>query len=413
MADLDRGGIARCRLCGAALRASLIDLGATPLANALVTPAEEARGADPTFPLHVRVCAACLLVQVEETVPPDAIFADYPYFASVSSSWVLHARDCAAAMTDRFALDTRTTVLEIASNDGYLLRHFAARGMTVLGIEPAANVAAAARARGIATEVAFFSLALARRMTVRAGLIVACNVLAHVPDMVDFVRGIALLLAPDGVALFEFPHLLRLLEGVQFDTIYHEHYAYLSLLVVERVLSKAGLRVFDVEELPTHGGSLRVLACHHAARHEAEARLHAVRAAERAARLDTLAGYAGFAARAATVQQRLRQYLAAQRQAGRRIAAYGAAAKGATLLNSSGITAADIAFIADRAPAKQGRRMPGCRIPIVPPAALFAAPPDDVLILPWNLAAEIADELAPLRQAGTRLWVAVPALRML
>jgi SAM-dependent methyltransferase len=411
VADLDRGGLARCRLCGAPLRTSLVDLGATPLANALVSPADEARGPDPVFPLHVRVCAACLLVQVEETVPPAAIFAEYPYFASVSSSWVAHARECATSMTARFALDARARVVEIASNDGYLLQHFAARGIAVLGIEPAANVAAVARARGIPTEVAFFSASLARRMTVRADLIVACNVLAHVPDIVDFARGIALLLAPDGVALLEFPHLLRLLEGVQFDTIYHEHYAYLSLLVVERVLAAAGLRVFDVEEWPTHGGSLRVLACRDAASHAAQPGLAAVRAAERAARLDSLSGYSGFAPRVASVQRGLAQYLAAQRQAGRRVAAYGAAAKGATLLNTSGVTAADIAFIADRAPAKQGMKMPGCRIPIVAPAALFAAPPDELLILPWNLAGEIAAELAPLRQAGTRFRVAVPALR--
>ena len=411
--NLVRRQLARCRLCGTELRHSLIDLGATPLANALVTPERAAQGPDPVWDLHVRVCACCKLAQVETVVPPGAIFADYPYFSSVSSSWVAHARRCAEAMIARFALGGRSLVLEIASNDGYLLQHFAARGIQVLGIEAAANVAAVANARGIPTETAFFDHALARRLAVRADLLVANNVLAHVPDLAGFVAGVARALAPQGVALFEFPHLLRLIESVQFDTIYHEHYSYLSLLVVERALAQAGLRAFDVIELPTHGGSLRVLACHDGAAHGAQPGLAAVRAQERDAGLHRLAGYGGFAARVAAVQRGLREFLAACRRDGRRVAAYGAAAKGCTLLNTSRVGAPDIAFVADRAPSKQGRLLPGCRVPIVAPEALQASPPDDLLILPWNIADEIAEELAALRRAGTRFWVAVPALRAL
>lgn len=410
--EIPATGMTRCRLCGAALRHSLVDLGTTPLANALVTPEQAAYGPDPCWPLHVRVCAACLLAQVDTIVPPDTIFSDsYPYFSSVSAGWVAHARAFASQMCARFGFGAHSLVLEIASNDGYLLQHFAARGVPVRGIEPAAGVAAAAMARGIPTETAFFSEAFARRLALRADLVVANNVLAHVPDLAGFVAGIAHVLAPDGIASFEFPHLLRLIEGVQFDTIYHEHYSYLSLRVVEHVLTAAGLRAFDALELPTHGGSLRVLACRRGAPHAAQPGLAAVRAQERAAQLDSLAGYGGFAARVTAVQRGLAGFLAAARAAGRRVAAYGAAAKGCTLLNTSGVTARDIACVADRSPAKQGKLLPGCRIPIVAPAALLDAPPDDLLILPWNIADEIAREMAALRDAGTRLRIAVPALR--
>jgi SAM-dependent methyltransferase len=414
VAHMVQGGVAPCRLCGATLRHSLVDLGSTPLANTLVTPAEAAEGPDAVWPLHVRVCESCLLVQVDRIVPPETIFRDYPYFSSVSSSWVAHARRCAQAMIARLGLGAQSLVLEVASNDGYLLQHFVARGIPVLGIEPAANVAAAAQGRGVRTEVAFFSLPFARSLAargIRADLLIANNVLAHVPDITGFVAGIAEVLTPRGVALFEFPHLLRLLEGMQFDTIYHEHYSYLSLLVVEHLLARAGLRAFDAMELPTHGGSLRVLACRTAADFTETAGLDALRAQERAARLDAPAGYEGFADRVAAVQAGLRAFLAARRASGRRVAAYGAAAKGCTLLNTSGVTAADILCVADRSPAKQGRLLPGCRVPIVAPAALRRDPPDDLLILPWNLADEIAAELHDLHAAGTRFWVAVPAMR--
>jgi SAM-dependent methyltransferase len=404
----------RCRLCGAALGRTLVDLGATPLANALVTPAQAAEGADRAWPLKVLVCDNCLLVQVDTVVAPEEIFADYPYFSSVASSWVAHAARFCAEACDRFGLDGRSLVLEIASNDGYLLQHFVARGVRVLGVEPAANVAAAARARGIATEVAFFDASFAADLAgrgVRADLICANNVLAHVPDIGGFTRGLARVLAADGVVCLEFPHLLRLLEGVQFDTIYHEHYSYLSLLVVERVLAQAGLRAFDVTPLATHGGSLRVFACHAEAGFAAQPGLAALRAEEAAARLDAPAGYAEFAARVAEVQRGLRAFLAGARAASRRVAAYGAAAKGCTLLNASGVSAKDILYVADRSAAKQGRLLPGCRLPVVAPERLWCAPPDDLLILPWNLADEIVRELAPLRGAGTLFWIAVPELR--
>jgi SAM-dependent methyltransferase len=403
-----------CRFCGDVLARSLVDLGATPLANALLTPAQAAADADRAWPLHVRVCDRCLLVQVDTVVPPAEIFSDYPYFSSVASSWVAHAARFCDEACARFGLDARSRVVEIASNDGYLLQHFLARGVPVLGVEPAANVAAAARARGIPTEIGFFGEAFAAGLAargVRADLVCANNVFAHVPDIAGFARGIARVLAANGVVSLEFPHLLRLIEGVQFDTIYHEHYAYLSLLAVERVLARAGLRVFDVAPLATHGGSLRVFACHAGADFAAEPALAALRAAEAAAGLDRPERYAGFAPLVAGVQRGLRAFLAGAHAAGRRVAAYGAAAKGCTLLNTSGVTAADIVYVADRNPAKQGRLLPGCRLPVVAPEALWQAPPDDLLILPWNLADEITQELAPLRAAGTLFWVAVPELR--
>ncbi len=401
----------RCRLCRAALPTTLIDLGDMPLANALPTPAQAARGADPVYPLHVRLCHDCGLAQADDAVPPAEIFADYPYFSSVSASWVAHAAAFAGAVAARMALGRGATVLEIASNDGYLLQHFQARGIGVLGIEPAANVARVAVARGIPTRIAFFDRACAAALAgegLRAELVVANNVLAHVPDPGGFVAGIAAVLAPEGLVSIEFPHLLCLLAGVQFDTIYHEHLSYLSLGVVERMLSAAGLRACAVERLPTHGGSLRVFACHQAAHWPDGPGLAEVRDAEAAG---LAAAAAGFAARAAAVRCGLRRFLDAAAGAGRRVAAYGAAAKGATLLNACGVSAADIACVADAGTAKQGRLLPGCRVPIVAPARLRQARPDDILILPWNLADEIAADLADVAAAGTRLWVAVPALR--
>jgi hypothetical protein len=399
------------------LQRNLIDLGSTPLANCYVTPEEAARGADRPYPLQVLVCDQCLLVQVGETVPPEAIFAaDYAYFSSFSASWVAHAQRYAATMIGRFHLDATSLVAEVASNDGYLLQHFHAMDIPVLGIEPAAGVAAAARRIGVRTEQMFFGADTAAGLAAqygRADLIAANNVLAHVPDLPGFVAGFATMLHPEGVATFEFPHLLSLLQLVQFDTIYHEHFSYLSLLVVERVLRDAGLCVFDVECLPTHGGSLRVFACHANARHAPLPGLGVVRAREAAAGLDRPETYDGFARKVARIQLGFREFVASEHARGRRLAAYGAAAKGNTFLNSCGITAADIICVADRNPGKQGKLLPGSHIPVVSPEALAAQRPDDVVILPWNLAEEVAAELAPLRFAGTRLWVAVPEARAL
>ena len=403
-----------CRLCGSPLTHSFVDLGATPLANSYVTSEQLSRGGERSYPLHARVCEACLLVQVDETLPPDAVFpADYAYFSSVSSSWVAHARRYAEAMIERFAPGLQASVMEVASNDGYLLRHFRDRGVPVLGIEPAANVAAAARAIGVPTEEAFFSADTAPEIVARHGqadLVAANNVLAHVPDLVGFIAGFENVLKPEGVATFEFPHLVNMIRQAQFDTIYHEHYSYLSLLVVERVLARAGLRAFDAEQLPTHGGSLRLYACHDAASHVPLARLPAIRAIEAEAGLHDLAAYDSMAPKVDAIVGEFIDFVADIHGQGRRLAAYGAAAKGNTFLNACGLTAADIVCVADRCAAKQGRFLPGSHVPVVTPEALAAAHPDDVLILPWNIAAEIAAELHPLC-AGSRLWVAMPTLR--
>ncbi|MFA5122780.1 methyltransferase domain-containing protein [Zavarzinia sp.] len=403
-----------CRFCGAPLTRTFVDLGKTPLANSYVTAEDVAAGRDKSYPLHARVCDSCLLVQVDEVVPAEDIFSDYAYFSSYSPGWIEHAKRYAEAMIARFGLGPQSLVVEVASNDGYLLRHFVERGIPVLGVEPAANVAEVARAAGVPTEVVFFHRDSGRDLAARgfkADLMAANNVFAHVPDIKGFAAGFAEVLKPEGVVTFEFPHLLNLIEQVQFDTIYHEHYSYLSLVVVERVLGSVGLRVFDVEELPTHGGSLRVFACHAGAGRAQEAGVAHVRAREAAAGLDRPEGYDGFAPKVAAVKAGFLAYLREAKAAGKRIAAYGAAAKGNTFLNYCGVTADDILMVADRSPAKQGRLLPGSHIPIVSPEALIAAAPDEVVILPWNLAAEIAGSLAPLKARGCRFRVAVPVLR--
>ncbi|MEL6317592.1 MAG: class I SAM-dependent methyltransferase [Pseudomonadota bacterium] len=412
-----RGGGPRCRACGAALRITLCDLGATPLANALLEPTPEATAAERAHPLKVMVCSACHLAQTEQSPPPEAIFhGGYAYFSSYSQGWVAHARAYAEAMRARFGLGPQSRVVEAASNDGYLLQHFVAAGVPALGVEPAANTAAAARQRGVETRVAFFGAETARALVAEgwaADLTAANNVLAHVPDIDDFVAGFAALLKPEGVSTFEFPHLLELIEQGQFDTIYHEHYSYLSLLAVEGVFARHGLRAFDVERLSTHGGSLRVFACRAGASHAETPALGAIRAAEAAAGLDRAEGYAGFQARCDAMRAGFLDYLAAARAEGRRIAAYGAAAKGATFLNFCGVGADEIAFVTDRNPEKQGKLMPGSHIPIRPPQALADERPDDVLILPWNLAAEITAQHAYVRDWGGRFLVAAPEMREL
>jgi SAM-dependent methyltransferase len=405
-----------CRLCSAPLRHTLVDLGSMPLANSFVTCEQVARGEDRAYPLHARVCDRCWLVQVDDAVPAASIFSNYAYFSSFSSSWVAHAARYADMMINRFGLGRQALVVEVASNDGYLLKHFQRADLAVLGIEPAENVAAAANRDGIPTEVHFFGAASARAIACRHGqadLIAANNVLAHVPDILDFAAGFPVLLKPYGVATFEFPHLLNLLEQVQFDTIYHEHYAYLSLLVVERLVLSVGMRVFDVEELPTHGGSLRVFACHLRAPHARSPAVQALRLREIDAGLDRLSTYEAFAPKVSAAIGSLRRFVAERRGQGRRIAAYGAAAKGNTLLNSAGINRSDILCVADRNPAKQGKLTPGSHIPVVSPDAMAEGAPDDVLILPWNLAPEIADQLAGVFQQDVALWVARPEIKRL
>ncbi|MBS0564833.1 MAG: methyltransferase domain-containing protein [Proteobacteria bacterium] len=406
----------RCRHCAAPLTRTLVDLGLSPLANSFVPP-ERAAVPCPRYPLHARVCDRCFLVQVEDAVPASAIFNEhYAYFSSFSESWLAHCRAYAGQMAERLRLGPDDLVIEIASNDGYLLQYFLERGIPVLGVEPSANVAAAAEARGVRTRVEYFGAATAERIRAEEkapALVCAANVLAHVPDINDFARGIATLLTGGAVFTVEFPHLLNLIAKVQFDTIYHEHYTYLSLLAVERIFAAAGLRVFDVDKLETHGGSLRVFACLAGAAHPEAAPVAALRAEEHAAGLDGPDGYAGFEARVRTVRDDLMAFLRKARAEGRSVAAYGAAAKGNTLLNYCGIGTDLIAYCVDRSPAKQGKLLPGSHIPVHDVPVLRERRPDYLLILPWNLRHEIAGQLADIAAQGTRFVVPIPRLEIL
>jgi C-methyltransferase C-terminal domain/Putative zinc binding domain/Methyltransferase domain len=401
-----------CRFCKSVLTTTFVDLGRMPLANSYLKSANDIASERP-FPLHARVCDSCFLVQVDDVVPANEIFSDYAYFSSFAVSWVEHARRYAAAMQSKLRLNESSRVIEIASNDGYLLQHFVAMGVPVLGIEPAANVAQEARKRGVATEVMFFGEANARTLAARgiqADLMVANNVFAHVPDILDFAKGFAVLLKSQAIATFEFPHLLNLIEQVQFDTIYHEHYSYLSLVAVDRILEAAGLRAFDVEDLPTHGGSLRLYVCHTAAIHQPTDRLMAARARERTAHLDSLAGYAGFAPKVEAVREDFLAFLRRAREDGATVAAYGAAAKGNTFLNYCGITQADIACVFDRSTAKQGHLLPGSHVPILAPEKISEVRPDYLVVLPWNLIDEIKTSMAYINAWGGRFVTAVPRL---
>lgn len=405
-----------CRFCATPLTHTFVDLGKTPLANSYVTQPDVAAGRDAFYSLHARVCSQCLLVQVDDSVPPDAIFSDYAYFSSYSTSWVEHARDYAEAMKQRFNLDENSLVVEVASNDGYLLQHFKNMGVPVLGVEPAANVAVKAEEIGIPTRVAFFGeevgAALAREGQM-ADLTAANNVLAHVPGTLDFVKGFAAVLKPQGVSTFEFPHILNLIGDVQFDTIYHEHFFYLSLVAVERIFHAAGLRVFDVEELPTHGGSLRVYACLKAANHTEEPGVEAVRAKERTAGLDTLKGYEGFAPRVEAVRSSFQAFMQQAKADGKSVAAYGAAAKGNTFLNYCGITHDDMVCVFDRSLEKQDRLLPGSHLPIHAPERIADIKPDYLVILPWNLEAEITKANRHIGDWGGKFVVAIPETRII
>ncbi|MGL5139014.1 MAG: methyltransferase domain-containing protein [Beijerinckiaceae bacterium] len=402
-----------CRFCRAPLSLTLVDLGVTPLANSYL-PDAAAAAREQGFPLHARVCTACRLVQVEDVSTPDHIFGHYAYFSSFSASWLKHCERYADTAIARFGLSAASKVVEIASNDGYLLQYFIRRGVPALGVEPAANVAEVAVKAGVPTEVAFFGLATADRLAASghsADLMCANNVLAHVPDINDFTAGFARLLKPEGVMSVEFPHLLRMLEGVQFDTIYHEHYSYLSLLAVERIFAANGLRVFDVEELPTHGGSLRVWACRADADVRREGKgLAKVRADEATGGLDRDDAYLGFDAKARRLRDDLLAFLEGARRDGKRVAVYGAAAKGNTLLNYCRIGADRIDFAVDLNPHKQGTLLPGSHVPVRSPEHVFEARPDYLLILPWNLKDEITLQMAGIRDWGGKFVVAVPHL---
>ena len=405
-----------CRVCGAVLEHLVLDLGMSPLANSYLTAAQ--LGEPETFyPLRVWVCARCWLVQLEQYASPEAIFGEYAYFSSYSESWLAHARHYVEMAVARFGLSARSQVVEIASNDGYLLQYVAARGIPALGVEPAANVAAAAIARGVTTHVAFFGEATARALTgsgVRADLIVGNNVLAHVPAPGDLVRGMKLLLAPHGVVTLEFPHLGQLLAENQFDTIYHEHLSYISLLAASALFARHGLAVFDVEELPTHGGSLRVYLCHvEEDAHPTSPAVARLRAREESAGLASVDAYAGFAERVRATKRGLLEFLIGARREGKSIAGYGAAAKGNTLLNYCGIRTDFLDYTVDRSPHKQGRFLPGTHVPICAPERIAETRPDYVLILPWNLREEIVAQMGRIRDWGGQFVVPIPEVKVI
>jgi SAM-dependent methyltransferase len=393
-----------CRHCGSPLQHTVIDLGHQPPSNAYLRP-EQLAHPEIFYPLQVFVCSSCWLVQLPAHAAAEELFtADYAYFSSTSSSWCAHAERFVAAAVDRLALGPQSLVVELASNDGYLLQYVQQRGIPCLGIEPTAATAAAARSKGVRTVERFFGVSLAQELE-PADLVVANNVLAHVPDINDFVAGIACLLKPQGRASIECPHLLRLLAGNQFDTIYHEHYSYLSLQVVQRIAAAVGLDVVDVEELPTHGGSLRIWLAHQDAA-EPTAAVAAMLAAESAAGLQSPDAYAGFQQRAEAAKLCLLEFLLQAKREGRRVLGYGAAAKGNTLLNYAGIRADLLPAVADRAPSKQGKYLPGSHIPVISPEHLAAEAPDALLVLPWNLIEELRQQ-----QPGHELVTAIPGLQ--
>ena len=399
-----------CRFCRNPIRRTVVDLGMSPLCESYV---EAARLDDmePFYPLHVRICDSCLLVQLRAYVPPEEIFTEYAYFSSYSTSWLEHARRYADMISERLPLGRDKLVVELGSNDGYLLQAFVERGIPVLGIEPAGNVAEVAVERGVPTVVAFFGADTARRLAAegrRADLLVANNVLAQVPDLNDFVAGMRLLLAPGGVATIEVPHLLRLLDRNQFDTIYHEHYSYFSLGTLQRILSAHGLTIFDVEELSTHGGSMRVYAAHADGHVAADGSVAELLAREDAAGLSTPEPYASFAARVEETKRRLLEVLISIKREGKSVAGYGAPGKGNTLLNYCGIRGDLIDYTVDRNPYKQGRFLPGTHIPIAHPSKIAERRPDFILILPWNLKDEIIEQLSFVRDWGARFILPIP-----
>lgn len=404
-----------CRHCQAPLRHPFLDLGHAPPSNAYLTREDLSRP-ERYYPLRLWVCEGCWLVQTEDYADAGELFdADYAYFSSTSSSWLAHARNYAERMRETLSLDADSLVIEVASNDGYLLRNFVAAGVPCLGIEPTASTANAAERLGIPVLREFFGEALGRRLAEegrQADLLLGNNVFAHVPDINDFSRGLKAVLKPGGTLTLEFPHLLRLIELVQFDTVYHEHFSYLSLYSVQRILEAAGLRIHDVEELTTHGGSLRVHASHQQDERARSATVDALLAAEERAGLRDLATYLAFQARADRLKDDLLGFLLEQKRAGRRVAAYGAAAKGNTILNYAGIKPDLLPWVFDAAPSKQGKYLPGSHVPILPPQELDRVRADMLLILPWNIADEVMAQNERIRQWGGRFVTAVPRLEV-
>lgn len=404
-----------CRHCRASLENSFVDLGVSPLCQTHIPP-ERANHMEPFYPLHAWVCGKCFLVQLEEYVTPDSIFsADYPYFSSYSDSWVAHAKRYAEMMQSRFSLDADSLVMEIASNDGYLLQHFVAVDIPVLGIEPTANTAAAARDKNVRTKICFHGAQTARDNVSEFGqadVLLGNNVLAHVPDLADFVVGMKILLKDSGVITMEFPHLQRLMEENQFDTIYHEHFSYFSLRTVQRVFSAHGLELFDVEELPTHGGSLRIFAQHPGCRPVTE-RVTELAERERRLGFETLEHYQKFGEQVIATKRRILSCLIGLKDQGKHIVGYGAPGKGNTLLNYCGIGIDILDYTVDRNPHKQGNLTPGSRIPILDPEKIRETRPDYIFILPWNLKTEIMKQLDYVREWGGKFIVPIPEPKIL
>ncbi|MGS0685644.1 methyltransferase domain-containing protein [Nakamurella sp. GG22] len=406
--------VPQCRLCGASLTHTFVDLGMSPPCERILT-ADDLDGGETFYPLHVRICDQCLLVQLPAYIPPEDIFVDYAYFSSFSDSWVAHAKQFVDLASDRLALGRKSFVVEVASNDGYLLQHVMARGIRALGVEPAGNVAQAAIDKGIPTEVTFLGQVTGLDIAGRHGpadLVVANNVFAHVPDIVDFAHGLRALVGDHGRVSIEIPHLLRLIEGNEYDTIYHEHFSYLSLLTTRRVLAEAGLTVVDVDELPSHGGSLRTWSAPTAFAPEPTAQVGRVLGLEEAAGLHTQQGHDGFAVQVATVRNDLVQFLVDRSREGATVAGYGAPGKGNTLLNHCGIRSDLLSFTVDRNPYKHGRFLPGTHIPVHPVEHLAEAKPDFIVILPWNLKKEISAQLEYTRGWGAKLVVPLPHLEI-
>jgi C-methyltransferase C-terminal domain/Putative zinc binding domain/Methyltransferase domain len=399
-----------CRFCAAPLELTVVDLGMSPPCESFLT-AEQTRRMEPFFPLHALACERCYLVQLEEFVRPDEIFTEYAYFSAYSTAWVDHAREYVEMITRRLGLGADNLVVELASNDGYLLQHFVGTGVPILGIDPAANVAKAAEERGVPTLVEFFGVTTAERLAgegTRASLIVGNNVLAQVPDLNDFVAGIRILLRDEGTATFEFPHLLRLLDGLQYDTIYHEHYSYFSFATIAQILAAHGLEVYDVEELWTHGGSLRVYAQHVDGKHDTSGAVQELLDREEREGLRSPHRYVRFAEDVKESKRALLELLIGLRREGKQVVGYGAPGKGNTLLNYCGIRTDLLDYTVDRNPYKHGLFTPGTHMPIFPPERIAETRPDYVVVLPWNLIDEIAAQLAPIAEWGGRLIVPVP-----
>jgi SAM-dependent methyltransferase len=399
---------AHCRFCGGSV-VEFVDLGASPLCESYLTK-EQLNAVEPFYPLAAYVCQNCLLVQLQEYVAPKHIFSEYAYFSSFSDAWLEHARRYVEAITERLGLGPASRVIEIGSNDGYLLQFFVEKGIPVLGIDPAANIARAAEKRGVPTLVTFFGVETARELAGKqADLVLGNNVLAQVPDLNSFVEGIRIVLKPGGVCTIEFPHLLKTIAGNQFDQIYHEHFSYFSVLSVEKIFSAHGMGLFHIEELWTHGGSLRIYACHvNDGSHPVEKSVAELLRREREAGLDRLETYAGFAAQVRATKRKLLSFLIEAKNCGKSIAGYGAPGKGNTLLNYCGVGTDFLDYTVDRNPYKQGKYLPGTHIPIFAPEKLAETKPDYVLILPWNLKDEITGQLSYTRDWGARFVVPIP-----